>query len=66
METGLTALESLCTNGMKRMIDQTLDVPIGRKDGAAVKSMMKMHHLVAVGGMSHMMMASLCIRYHYF
>ncbi|XVF22967.1 hypothetical protein REPUB_Repub12eG0216600 [Reevesia pubescens] len=31
METGLTALESSCTNGMKRTIDQTLDVPTGRR-----------------------------------
>jgi len=46
---------------MKRIIDQTLEVPIGRKDGAVVLSMMKMPRLVDEGGMFPMMMGSLCI-----
>ena len=37
------------------------EVSIGRKDGAAVPSMMKMLHLIDGGGMFHMTMVSLCI-----
>lgn len=58
------ALESSSTNGIKKIIDQTLDAPIGRKDGVAAKNMMKLHHLVFVDGMSRMMTASLYIRCH--
>jgi hypothetical protein len=46
---------------MTRVIDQILEVSIGRKDGVAVLCMMKMLHLVDGGGMFHMTMASLCI-----
>ena len=46
---------------MTRIIDQILEVLIGRKDGVAVLNLMKMLHLVDEGGMFHMMMASLCI-----
>jgi hypothetical protein len=46
---------------MKGIIDETLEVPIGRKDGAVVLSMMKMPHLVDKRGMFPMMMDSLCI-----
>ena len=42
------------------MIGQTLEVLTGRKDGAAVLSMMKMPRLVGQGGMFLMMMASHC------
>ena len=46
---------------MTRIIDQILEVSIGRKDGVAVLNMMKMLHFVDEGGMFHMMMALLCI-----
>ena len=48
---------------MRKTIDQTLAAPIGRKDGAAVLSMMRMPHLVDGAGMFPMMMVSLCISY---
>ena len=46
---------------MRKIIDQTLEVPIGRKDGAVVPSIVKMHHLVDEDGMFPTMMAILCI-----
>lgn len=60
MESGVTDLVLSSTNGMKRIRDQILGVQIGRKDGAAVLSMMKMHHRVDEVGMFPMMMVSLC------
>jgi len=49
---------------MRRVTDQTLAVPIGRKDGVAALSMMKMPHLVEVAAMFPMMMVLPCISYY--
>ncbi|KAA8520253.1 hypothetical protein F0562_014509 [Nyssa sinensis] len=45
----------------EKIIDQTLEVPTGKRDGAVVLSMVKTPHLVEEDGMSRMMMASLYI-----
>lgn len=45
---------------MRRAIDQTREGPIGREDGAAVRSMTRTLPLVDEDGMFPMMMASLC------
>lgn len=59
MVNGVMGQASLYTNGTTRLIDQILGGPTGKKDGAVVLSMVKMHHLVVKVGMSPMMMALL-------
>lgn len=59
MANGVMGQGSLYINGTRRLTDQILGGPTGKKDGAAVLSMVKMHHLVAAVGMSLMMMVPL-------
>lgn len=48
---------------MTRLIDQTPEVPTGKRDGAVAQSTVRMPHLVEEDGMSHTMMGIHCISY---
>lgn len=63
MESGVTDLGWLFTNGTTRLIDQTPEVWTGKRDGAVALSTVRMPCLVEEDGMSHTMMGIQCFSY---
>lgn len=61
MANGQINLVWLSINGMRKKIGQIQGGPTGKRDGAAVLSTLRMHHLARKDGTSLMMTAILCI-----